>query len=257
MTEDRRTLYARQGYVTVRQLLSPDELLALQRQTEGAIHNKAQPIQFDQVGEEARAAVPDSFKDSEGRIFRRLDRAIDRGGAYEAVACGTLARAVAQILQGPIYVCLNRHNMVMLKAPFNPAPVQWHQDAAVWNEGTFEHLSAIVAIDDFRLDSGCLEVVPGSHQWGPLGLGWEENITAIIQGYQERIAHEAVPVDLKAGDAVLFHGLLLHGSPGNQSAYARRSLTICYYPGDLSRISTRREAGNTSGHRPILRQVIP
>ena len=115
---------------------------------------------------------------------------------------------------------------------------------------------APVAIDDFRADSGCLEVVPGSHKLGPLGLGWEANTHRIEAEYQDVIRQEAVQVDLKAGDAVLFHGLLLHGSPGNHSPHARRSLTVCFYPGDLSIVSTRRDEGNTSGHRPQVRRVM-
>ena len=49
----------------------------------------------------------------------------------------------------------------------------------------------------------------------------------------------AVTADLRAGDALLMHGLLLHGSPGNQTAQTRRSLTIAYYPGDLRKVSSR------------------
>jgi len=147
-------------------------------------------------------------------------------------------------------VCLNRHNMLMLKAPYNPAPVLWHQDAAVWDEGTFEHLSAIVALDDFLPDNGCLEVIPGSHQRGPVGLGWTENTANIKALCGDEIAHNAVPVDLKAGDAVLMHGLLLHGSAGNQSAHTRRSLTVAFFPGDLRAVSTK-----TAEQKPEVRQL--
>jgi len=128
----------------------------------------------------------------------------------------------------------------MLKAPFNPAPVLWHQDAAVWNEGTFEHLSAIVALDDFHRDNGPLEVVPGSHRLGPVALGWDENTAAIRERHADLIAREKVVVALRAGDAVFFHGLLLHGSAGNPSATTRRTLTVAFYPGDLRAASSER-----------------
>lgn len=234
-----REEYQDEGFVIVRRLLSPGPLQALRDQAEDAILHKVSPILFEQESGEACAAVPPHYKDAQGRVFRRLNRVLDRGGAFEKVVCGPLLAAVAQILPPPIFVCLNRHNMLMLKAPYNPAPVLWHQDAAVWDEGTFEHLSAIVALDDFLLDNGCLEVIPGSHRQGPLGLGWEDNTACIQENCRQAIAESAVQVELKAGDTVLFHGLLLHGSPGNASAHTRRSLTVAFFSGDLRAVSAK------------------
>ena len=234
-----REQYQEEGFVIVRHLLSPGELQALRDQTEDAILQKISPILFEQESGEACAAVPEHYQDEQGRVFRRLNRVIDRGGAFEQVVLGPLAVAVSQILSPPVFACLNRHNMLMLKAPYNPAPVLWHQDAAVWDEGTFEHLSAIVAVDDFLPDNGCLEVVPGSHRLGPVGLGWEDNTARIQENCRRAITEDAVRVDLKAGDAVLFHGLLLHGSPGNASAQTRRSLTVAFFSGDLRAVSTK------------------
>jgi phytanoyl-CoA hydroxylase len=242
--------FEQEGFVILREFLSEEELEALRKQTDSAISGKIQPILFEAESAEACAAVPDLYKDEQGRIFRRVNRVIDRGGSFEQIVCGKLAEAAAQILPGPIYVCLNRHNMLMLKAPFNPAPVLWHQDAAVWDEGTFDHLSAIIALDDFRPENGCLEVVPGSHHDGPLGLGWDDNVATALERCADRIASDAVKVDLRAGDAVLFHGLLIHGSSGNNSPHTRRSLTAAFYPGDLRIISTSQGA-----QRPEVRRV--
>lgn len=140
--------------------------------------------------------------------------------------------------------------MLMLKAPHNPAPVLWHQDAAVWDENTFDHLPVIVALDDFLPDNGCLEVVPCSHRRGPLGLGWNENTRRIASECAGEIARGAVKVELKAGDAVFFHGLLLHGSGGNATAGSRRSLTMAFFPGDLPALSAKTGSENAP-------QVVP
>jgi phytanoyl-CoA hydroxylase len=231
--------YDEQGYVIFRGLLAPDDLQALRDETDRAVADKVQPILFEEESQAACEAVPDLYKDEQGRVFRRLNRVIDRGGIFERIVTGPMARAAARIVDAPLFVCLNRHNMLLLKAPFNPAPVHWHQDAAVWSEGTFDHISAIVALDDFLPENGCLEVVPGSHRQGPFALGWEENTARISEECDQEIGERAVKVDLKAGDAVLFHGLLLHGSAGNNSANTRRSLTVAFYPGDLRQVSTK------------------
>lgn len=246
-----RAQYEEQGYLIIRALLSPGELAELRDETDRAVAGKVQPILFEQESPEVCAAVPELYRDEQNRVFRRLNRVLDRGAVFEKIICGPLAEAVAQILPLPLCVCLNRHNMLMLKAPFNPAPVLWHQDAAVWDEGTFDHLSAIVALDDFLPENGCLEVVPGSHLQGPAGLGWDENTENIRVKYSESIARDAVKVDLKAGDAVLFHGLLMHGSAGNQSSHTRRSLTVAFFPGDLGLVSTSAEP-----QRPQVRELV-
>ena len=230
--------FARRGFVFVRGLLTPEEVRALRDQVDQAVADRVGPILFEEDSA-AAAAVPAAYREG-SKVFRRLNRVIDRGGMFERVAMGKLADAASAAVGGKkLWVCLNRHNMLMLKAPFNPAPVEWHQDAAVWDEGTYEHITAIVAVDDFRPDNGALQVLPESHTAGPVGLGWDENTAKIKAEWAKKIATEAVTADLKAGDAVLMHGLLLHGSPGNASGDTRRSLTVAYYPGDLRAVSTR------------------
>ncbi len=240
-TDVLRAQFNTDGYVIFRELLTLRELRNLRAATDSAVADRVEPILFEQEGDPASAAaIPPLYKDGEGRVFRRLNRVIDRGGPFAAVVRGPLLGAANVLLSpAPVWVCLNRHNMLMLKAPHNPAPVLWHQDAAVWEEGTFDHVSAIVALDDFRSDNGCLEVLPGSHRRGPLGLGWSENTSRIAAECREEIEHRAVQVDLKAGDAVLLHGLLLHGSGGNYSDSSRRSLTVAFFPGDLASVSVK------------------
>ena len=245
-----RGQYLEQGFVVVPGLLSSEELDALRQDTDRAVRERIAPILFEDESDAAAAAVPDLYKSPDGRVFRRLNRVIERGGAFERVVFGPLAAAVAGIVPPPLTVCLNRHNMVMLKAPHNPAVVAWHQDAPVWNEGTFEHLTAVVALDDFRTDNGCLDVVPGSHRLGTIGLGWPENPEQVWARHRDTIERHAVPVPLRAGDALVMHGLLLHGSAGNRSARPRRSLTVAFFPGDLSVASTH--ADNPPEVRSVL-----
>ncbi len=241
MNENKKNYFQQNGFFIFRELLADKELTALRKETDQAIYKRTPPILFEDASPETLADIPKQYKTADGKIFRRLERVIDRGGAFERVILGPVARAITALLSPPISVCLNRHNMLMLKAPHNPAPIPWHQDAAVWNEGTYEHVSAIVAIDDFLPDNGCLEVVPESHRLAPIALG-SDHIPTVRVRYDELIRGRSVKVDLRAGDAVLFHGLVLHGSEGNFTAHSRRSLTAAFYPGDLCSVSTAQGA---------------
>lgn len=241
MNEQLAQQFQEQGFVVFKGAVPPAEVEALRGDMERAIAKKAKPIRFDEASVQTIRAVPDLYKDAEGRVFRRLERVIERGGAFEQVVRRRIAPAAAQIMAAPIYVFLNRHNMVMLKAPYNPTPVYWHQDASQWNEGIFDHVTAIVPLDDFRADNGALEVVPGSHAFGPIAVGpdAERHRRLLRDEYGELIDTKAVKLLLKAGDLLLFHGLLFHGSAGNLSANRRGSLTIALHSGDPRTISTQ------------------
>jgi ectoine hydroxylase-related dioxygenase (phytanoyl-CoA dioxygenase family) len=238
-----RDLFERDGYLIVRGLLRDKEIDRLREATADAITNRIQPIVFEDKVEEFDAAVPAMYKDDEGRVFRRLSRVLQRGGVFEEIICGPIAQEAAKLLGTTFSVCLNRHNMLMLKAPHNMAPVHWHQDAPVWDEGTYDHVSVIVPLDDFLPENGGLQVVPGSHKIGPLATGWNEHLAAVQERCADLIAREATLVDLKVGDVLFFKGLLLHGSGGNPSDMPRRSITIALHPGDLREVSARRGEG--------------
>ena len=146
MSQSVKETYAKQGYVFVRGLLGAQEIKALREEVDRAVMRRVGPILFEEDSAAAGAAVPAAYRDG-NKVFRRLNRVIDRGGIFQQVAKGKLAEAARAVVGAPaVWACLNRHNMLMLKAPFNPAPVQWHQDAAVWDEGTYDHITAIVAV---------------------------------------------------------------------------------------------------------------
>ena len=102
MDANKRQRYEDQGYLILRGLLSSGELDALRQVTDSAMAERAQPIVFDSESREACAAVPPLYKDADGRVFRRLNRMIDRGGAFERVVFGPLAHAVTEILPPPV-----------------------------------------------------------------------------------------------------------------------------------------------------------
>lgn len=91
-----------------------------------------------------------------------------------------------------------------------------------------------IAMEDCDEENGCLRVVPGSHTLPLLGTVAADttksfkNVTVPLpEGMTE------LPVILKAGDALIFQGHVLHGSLPNTSATRfRRALILHYIPGD-------------------------
>ena len=83
-------------------------------------------------------------------------------------------------------------------------------------------LSAMVAIDDSTVANGCLEVVSGHHR----EQLEQDDRGCIAPAIAERLAFE--PVELAAGDVLLFHALTPHRSSANRSEAPRRALFPTY-----------------------------
>ncbi len=159
----------------------------------------------------------------------RLSRVMARHAAFQAVAMDPQIAMVARGLLGPdAAVCLNRHNMMIAKAPRVGRPIAWHQDGATW--GHDELLALILFLSDAHPGNGCLEIMPGLHRRGILPSTNENGFACLDLKHPEvaPLAAQALPVVARAGDALFFHALLPHASKANSSEQARPTLTFAY-----------------------------
>ena len=107
----------------------------------------------------------------------------------------------------------------------------WHQDETYIqsDEGTLT--GVWVALDDATVENGCLRFVPGSHgsrqlfPMEPHGRLDEFDHALEAQGFD---ATTEMPIEVAAGDAVVFSGYLLHSSGANRSSSWRRSIATHY-----------------------------
>jgi len=129
---------------------------------------------------------------------------------------------VSELMQGA--PCHLVHSVMWFKPPKVGSAKPPHQDAPYLKGDPNQYLTIWIAIDDSTSDNGCLEVVAGSHQYGPvLHEGQEARVSA------DRWATETSrPVPLSAGRAIAFHPYLLHASKPNRSSKSRRALTLRY-----------------------------
>ena len=113
------------------------------------------------------------------------------------------------------------HFTIWPKAPGDPAYVSWHQDATYFGLEPAVHITAWVALTDVPVESGAVEVVPGSHKWGQRHHGQfdaPDNLLSRGQTLTVDFAREAsVFMALKAGQMSLHHTHLIHRSGPNLS----------------------------------------
>jgi len=127
-----------------------------------------------------------------------------------------------QDLIGPNIVCFA--SQYINKAPGSPgSAVVWHQDAS-FNAMDSRAVIVWLAIEDANIENGCMWFVPGSHHNGLLEFGQPGHKVSEAESYGT-----PVPIEVKAGQVVLFSDLLLHSSPPNVSKIrSRPGLTISY-----------------------------
>ena len=106
-------------------------------------------------------------------------------------------------------------------------------------------VAAWVPLVDCDERSSCLTLIPGSHHHGDIVSGKRD-------GFSNMDSHEDVearfgpakPVPCKAGDCVLFHNLVFHGSSDNSSDRCRWSLDFRYTAPARSLPAETRAAAN-------------
>lgn len=144
--------------------------------------------------------------------------------------CGVLSQIVAAHLpwwDGSVK-CMQ--SMFFVKPPDFQGQA-WHQDEIYIPTRDRSLLGAWIAVDDASVESGCLWVLPGSHQRGYLYPQHEHNnpdefdVVSESYGFDDR---GEVPVEVKAGALVFFNGYLLHRSRKNRSNQYRRVLVNHY-----------------------------
>ena len=123
------------------------------------------------------------------------------------------------------------HDQIFWKPPKQGGVVAWHQDYSYWTRTKpVRHLTCWCGLDESTKENGCLQYIPGSHQWGllpkPVIAGELQGIKNFLTGEQKKQFENPQYAEVKAGEAIFHHSLTLHGSGANTSAKPRRAFVI-------------------------------
>ena len=156
-----------------------------------------------------------------GHAMHDLDPVFDafsRGPALAALA-RDVGLAEPQIWQ----------SMYIFKQPGIGGEVGWHQDATFFDSTPVTVTTFWFALEDARLDNGCLWVEVGGHR-GPMRERFVRSGDVVTMEKLNATpwpdSRSAAPLEVKAGTLVVFHGLLPHYSAPNRSAHSRHAYTL-------------------------------
>jgi len=131
---------------------------------------------------------------------------------------------VVESLLGANPTCFGE--MALIKPPFIGTEKPWHQDTAYFSITPLDAvLTGWIALDDATSANGCMHVLVGEHTRGPRRHHHTFDCEILPD---RRDSTPAVPVELPAGGAMFFSGLLPHQTPPNQSPDRRRALQFQY-----------------------------
>lgn len=152
--------------------------------------------------------------------------------AHEVATHPRVLDAVEDII-GPNIRLL--HFTMWVKEADGAAFVSWHQDSTYFGLSPHEHITAWVALSDSTGESGCVEVIPGSHLSDEeLPVRQELGTANMLRtGQVIDVDEDVVPranMEVPAGSLSLHHTCLLHNSKPNNGNDRRIGLGISYIP---------------------------
>jgi ectoine hydroxylase-related dioxygenase (phytanoyl-CoA dioxygenase family) len=135
-------------------------------------------------------------------------------------------------LLGPDILCWN--TLFWIKEANSPSFVSWHQDIKYWGLAGGQVITAWLALSPATAESGCMRVLPGSHQ-GPVMAHEDRYDEANMLTRGQEIAEaidesKTVSMPLQPGEMSLHDVRLAHASGPNRSADRRIGVSLHYMP---------------------------
>ena len=200
--------YEREGYVSPVRIMAESDAVGLRVQTEAFEAAQGKPIHGNQ-------------KTKCGLLFPWI---------YDLVTNEALLDAVEDLIGPDI---LMYQNGAWFKEPDSNAYVSWHQDATYYGMAPLDLVTCWFALTPATAETGCMQVLPGSHKEGMLPVDYTEVTPGnlLASGQRTRFAideDEAVTMALRPGEISMHHICLIHSSRPNASHDRRLGFSIAY-----------------------------
>lgn len=213
--------YEKEGYLYPLPVLSADEV--------GSIRQGLEKYLTD-----AQGLVASSYKHKLHLVSSWADALVHNPKILDAV----------EDVLGPDILCWTTN--LLYKPARHPKFVSWHQDSGYWGLEPHEVVTAWVALSPSTKESGCVQVMPGSHleaQAGHRDTFHKDNMLSRGQELDRELDEEkAVNFILAPGEISLHHIKLIHGSKANESNQPRIGVAIRYMSANVLKMGARESA---------------
>ena len=228
---EQKAYFEEEGYLVVDGLLSEDELAACREEIErlhqlsAELESAGDPAssQFQREPYAKGANRPDGLP-----VLRKIENTREFSPYFRDLSVHPRLLRVLGELLGPDLLLFR--STLMLKPAFHGSAHAPHQDSAYWPIDPPALVTVSIALNDATTENGCFNVIPRSHRWGlkDWGLIAQAQDTELKFENSEGEA-QLVDVPLKAGSALFFHSLMVHGSGPNRSPHSRNTALYAYF----------------------------
>ncbi len=228
--EEKRTFFEDQGYLVLEGLFDETEVAACAAEID-RLHTLAAELPEDELRRRSFQLEP--YADAEAGDGRPVLRKIEKTGQHSAVfrdlaAHPRLLETIRLLLGDDLLLF---RSTLMLKPAHHGSAHGLHQDSPYWPMEPPALVTVSIALTDSSPENGCIQVIPGSHKWGM--QKWGHIARERDQPLTDRPdvdLGQCREVPLKAGSALLFHSLVVHGSGPNHSPHPRHTALYAYFP---------------------------
>lgn len=262
LTESQISSFHENGYLFLEQVLDTEDLQPVIDEYAAIIDERAQRLQNEGKVSSLYADEPFTRRllylaKETSEVAAGLDIMQARGEATFNFLKNPKILDVAESLVGSEILCnpIQHIRAILPQDVSGRGPTRWHQDAGVcWPDADpYFMLTMWIPIVDVTLESGCLQVMPGSHKYG---LFNHVMATGTDVPDEDRPPIEPKPLPIRAGGIILFHNYTLHSALPNASDTVRWSFDLRYhdayqptgrpfYPAFLMRSDARPDALQT------------
>ncbi len=222
LTEAELQQYREDGYLVLPEFLETAKI-------EAAIEEVYQILEHETGLSRDALAIANAHAD---RL--RQSQAYLRGSLIDALINSKNTRSIAGQLIGGEAI---RYNPFTAFKGRGGAQFDFHQDNNyTQHRPALGSLNIWVALTDMSEENGCLRMEPGSHNKGV--LDWADAGDAVHRKLAVE-PEQTTPLVMKAGDAVAFTRLTVHGSGPNLSDEPRIAYALQYHRDDVEFIDAR------------------
>ena len=215
-----RTIFERDGFVTLSSFYSEDELLAIEDAVECFIAERVPALSPEHVYLEDKSN-PSSLK--------QIQRLHEHESFFERMMNDKPKKLAQELLGEPV---IGKNLQYFNKPPSLGKATPPHQDAYYFMIEPCRALTMWLALDEVDEGNGCIRYVRGSHMQGLRPHAQTETLgfsQGIYDYGDDDLDYEKV-VMASPGDLLAHHALTIHRAGSNQSATrSRRALGFIFY----------------------------
>lgn len=222
LSDEQVAFYQENGYLAGVRILDDDQVEALREELAGwfSPDHPGRELWYEYHTNEST--------DPNTVLFHALGAWRIKPGFHDLLWHPAFTVPASQLLGGAIRFW---HDQLFCKPAHSGGVVAWHQDYSYWTRTQpMGHLTCWIALDDSTQENGCLQYIPGSHNWSLLPItglaGQMEAIRGVLNPEQWERFQNPVAIELPKGYAAFHHPLMVHGSFDNRSERPRRATVL-------------------------------